>query len=69
MIHLQVSHGQLPSNRGMVIRGCDRYLRHEADYFIDVYEERRPPGGPRVGAPMGAIFRAHVSVRTCYRET
>ena len=45
-VHLQVRHAPLPSSRGMVIRGCVEYLRREADYFIDVYEDRRSPGGP-----------------------
>lgn len=45
-VHLQVSHAPLPSSRGTVIRGCAEYLQRETDYFIDVYEERRSPGGP-----------------------
>lgn len=45
-VHLQVAHGSLPSNRGKVIRRCAEYLDREADYFVDVYEDRRPPGTP-----------------------
>jgi hypothetical protein len=52
-VHLDVAHAPLPSNRGIVIRGCDEYLRREADYFIDVYEGRRSPGGPPRWSPDG----------------
>jgi len=52
-VHLRLSHGALPANRGKVIRGCVDYLRAETDYFIDVYEERRPPGGPPTWSPDG----------------
>ena len=45
-LHLHLSHGPLPSNRGAVIRGCVDYFRREGDYFVDVYEERRSPGRP-----------------------
>ena len=52
-VHLQLPHGTLPANRGIVVRGCDRYLRQHAAYFIDVYEERRSPGGPPRWSPDG----------------
>ncbi len=52
-VHLQVRHAPLPSNPGIVVRGCDQYLRREADYFSDVYEERRPPGRPPRWSPDG----------------
>lgn len=52
-VHLQLSHGQLPSNRGKVIRGCVNYFIQETDYFIDVYEEHRQPGGPPRWSPDG----------------
>jgi len=45
-VHLQVQHASLPPNPGAVVRACDEYLIREADYFIAVYEERRPPGTP-----------------------
>lgn len=45
-VQLQVPHGRLPTSRGRVIRGCARYLAREAEYVIDVFEERRAPGGP-----------------------
>jgi len=45
-VHLQIRHAPLPSNPGVVVRGCVEYLIRDADYFIDVYEERRPPGSP-----------------------
>jgi len=45
-VHLQVRHAALPSSRGVVIQSCKEYLRTYADYFIDVYEERQPPGSP-----------------------
>lgn len=45
-VHLQVRHAALPSSRGVVIQSCKEYLRTHADYFIDVYEEQRPPGTP-----------------------
>lgn len=57
-VHLDVRHGPLPRNRGMVIRGCVGYFRIEADYFIDVYEGRRSPGGPPRWSPDGGE-RAH----------
>jgi len=37
----------------MVIRRSVRYLAHEAGYFIDVFEERRHPGGPPEWSPDG----------------
>lgn len=52
-VHLHVSHGSLPTSRGMVIRGCAEYLWREADYFIDVYEERHSPGSPPRWSPDG----------------
>lgn len=52
-VHLQIRHNPLPHSRGMVIRRCVEYLRSEADYFIDVYEERRFPGGPPRFQPDG----------------
>lgn len=52
-VHLQVRHAPLPSNLGVVVRGCGGYLRREADYFIAVYEERRPPGSPPQWSPDG----------------
>lgn len=52
-VHLRLSHTALPANRGKVIRGCVDYFRREADYFIDVYEERRSPGGPPAWSPDG----------------
>ena len=45
-VHLQVQHPPLPSSRGVVIQSCKEYLKTHAGYFIDVYEERRPPGSP-----------------------
>lgn len=51
-VHLQVPHSPLPRSRGTVIRRCAEYLAGEASYFIDVYEERRPPGSPP-GMPDG----------------
>jgi hypothetical protein len=52
-VHLQIRHGPLPSNRGVVLRACVEYLRDEAEYFIDVYEDRRSPGGPPRWSPDG----------------
>lgn len=52
-VHLQIRHARLPTNRGIVVRGCDQYLRDEADYFIDVYEERHSPGSPPRWSPDG----------------
>jgi len=52
-VHLQVRHGPLPRNTGSVIRGCGQYLRQEATYFIDVYEEQRSPGSPPGWRPDG----------------
>jgi hypothetical protein len=54
-VKLQIRHGQLPSNRGIVVRGCTQYLRDEADYFIDVYQERRSPASPSRWSPDGGI--------------
>lgn len=51
--HLQVRHAPLPASRGEVIRGCVEYLQREADYFIDVYEERHAPGSPPRWSPDG----------------
>ncbi|MUW13473.1 hypothetical protein GJ633_01525 [Halorubrum sp. CBA1125] len=44
--HLKLAHSPLPASRGAVIRGCVDYFKREAQYFIDTYEERRPPGQP-----------------------
>lgn len=52
-VHLGVPHPPLPANRGHVIRGCINYLRQDADYFINVYEERRRPGRPPRWCPDG----------------
>ena len=45
-VHLQLTHAPLPRSRGSVIRGCANYLKREAEYFVDVFEERRSPGRP-----------------------
>ena len=45
-VHLQLAHAPLPISRGAVIRGCANYLKREAEYFVDVFEERRSPGRP-----------------------
>jgi len=45
-VHLQLAHSPLPQSRGTVIRACSDYLHREADYFIEVYEERIAPGSP-----------------------
>lgn len=45
-VHLQLAHTPLPKSRGSVIRGCANYLKREAEYFVDVFEERRSPGRP-----------------------
>lgn len=45
-VQLDVTHATLPANRGRVIRQCGEYLEQESDYFINVFEERRPPGRP-----------------------
>ena len=45
-VHLKLAHSSLSSNRGDVIRRCVNYFKREAQYFIDVYEERRSPGRP-----------------------
>jgi len=44
--HLHLRHNPLSTDRGMVIRGCVEYLKREAGYFIDVYEERKTPSSP-----------------------
>ena len=50
---LHPAHDPLPSNTGVVVRGCVNYIRDEADYIIDVFEERRPPGSPPRWSPDG----------------
>jgi hypothetical protein len=45
-VHLQLAHAPLPISQGGVIRGCANYLKREAEYFVDVFEERRSPGRP-----------------------
>ena len=45
-VHLKLTHAPLTVSRGAVIRGCSNYLKREAQYFIDVFEERRSPGRP-----------------------
>jgi len=45
-VHLQLEHAPLSVTRGAVIRGCANYLKREAEYFVDVFEERRSPGRP-----------------------
>jgi hypothetical protein len=61
-VHLQIRHASLPSNPGVVVRGCVEYLIRDADYFIDVYEERRPPGSPpRWSADGGESTRMFIS--------
>lgn len=52
-VQLRVPHGPLPENRGTIIRECAGYLASEASYFLDVYEERRPPGRPPHWSPDG----------------
>jgi hypothetical protein len=52
-VHLPVTHASLPASRGVVIRGCVDHFRQNLAYFIDVYEERRPPGGPPRWSPDG----------------
>jgi len=45
-VHLELLHGSLAPNPGAVMRDCVDYFKREADYFIDVFEERRTPGQP-----------------------
>jgi hypothetical protein len=45
-VHLQLAHAPLPISRGAVIRGCANYLKREAEYFVDVFEQRWSPGRP-----------------------
>lgn len=45
-VHLKLKHGGLPVSRGEVIRRCAEYFAREAQYFIDVYEEKHSPGSP-----------------------
>ena len=52
-VQLELRHSRLPRNRGVVIRGCVDYFIHEADFMIDVYEERQAPGGPPYWQPDG----------------
>jgi hypothetical protein len=52
-VHLQVPNGRVTSSPGTVIRRCVEYLRREAEYCIDVYEERRSPGSPPTWSPDG----------------
>ena len=52
-VHLKIQHAPLPPNPGVVIRACEQYLRDEADYFTDVYKERRSPGNPPPWSPDG----------------
>lgn len=52
-VHLDVPYHLLPSSRGAVIRGCIEYFQNEADYIIDVYEERIMPGSPPQWSPDG----------------
>jgi len=61
-VHLQVRHAPLPPDPGVVVRKCVEYLRRNADFFIDVYEERRPPGSPpRWSADGGESGRTFIS--------
>ena len=43
----------LPPNRGRVIRTCSEYLAQNADWFVDVYEERQGPNNPPQWSPDG----------------
>lgn len=45
-VKLEPDHSRLPPSRGTVIRACVDYLTDHPEYFIEVYEEHRPPGGP-----------------------
>lgn len=45
-VHVQVPYEAMPRNTGTVLRGCVDYFRHNLDYFVEVYEERRTPGIP-----------------------
>lgn len=45
-VYLAVPHVPRSTNRGLVLRNCDQYLREEAGYFVDVYEEQQSPGSP-----------------------
>lgn len=45
-VHLGLSHSPLPVNRGATIRLCVNYFTRHAGYFVDVFEEDRPPGSP-----------------------
>lgn len=45
-LHLAFSGVTPPQRSGVLIRECVEYFRHETDYFVDVYEERRPPSRP-----------------------
>lgn len=71
-VHLKFSHGALPSSRGTVIRGCVEYFQNEAGYFVDVYEERRPPGRPPSwsdgGEPTPTFIRSHPVEKDMSRE-
>ncbi len=45
-VHIDLSHGPLPSNRGMVIRACVDYFKQHTKYFVDVYDGSRSAGYP-----------------------
>jgi hypothetical protein len=62
-VHLKLRHAPLPTNRGIVIRGCDRYFRAELAYFIDVYKGNISSGSPPRWTPDGGE-----STRTLIRE-
>ena len=71
-VHLQLPHAPLSVSRGAVIRGCADYLKREAEYFVDVFEERRSPGRPPSwsdgGEPTPTFIRSGRVERSMSRE-
>lgn len=59
-VHLHLAHGPLPESRGVVVRGCVDYLDREAEYFVGVFEERRPPGAPPGWSDGGSPTRGFI---------
>jgi len=50
-------------SRGVVIRGCANYLNREAEYFVDVFEERRSPGRPPSWSDGGELIPTFIPSR------
>jgi hypothetical protein len=66
--HMTLDHDALPGSRGAVVRGCVEYFQRDPAYFVDVYEQRRPPTDPPPWSDGGHPAPTFISVDRVERD-